>query len=77
MTRLPQTITYLSPLDALIAITKRLSLYENQYKLDSEEFFHQYRQGKTSDKIEFIEIVRCNRAYIENYDEEVFAHLGK
>jgi hypothetical protein len=50
-----RTITYLSPLDALIAVAKRLSLYENQHKLDSEEFFHQYRQGKTSDEIEFIE----------------------
>jgi hypothetical protein len=55
MSRLLQTITYQSPLDALIAVVKRLSLYENQHKLDSEEFFHQYRQGKISDEIEFIE----------------------
>lgn len=64
MTRLPQTIIYLSPLDALIAVAKRLSLYENQHKLDSEEFFHQYRLGKTSDEIEFIEWANDYQHYL-------------
>jgi hypothetical protein len=64
MTRLPQTITYQSPLDALIAVAKRLSIYENQHKLDSEEFFHQYRQGKTSDEIEFIEWANAYQHYL-------------
>jgi hypothetical protein len=59
-----RTITYLSPLDALIAVAKRLSLYENQHKLDSEEFFHQYRQGKTSDEVEFIEWANDYRHYL-------------
>jgi len=59
-----QTITYLSPLDALIAVAKRLSLYENQHKLDSEEFFHQYRQGKTSDEIEFTEWANDYQHYL-------------
>ncbi len=64
MTRLPQTITYQSPLDVLIAVAKRLSLYENQHKLDSEEFFHQYCQGKTSDEIEFIEWANDYQHYL-------------
>ena len=59
-----RTITYLSPLDALIAVAKRLSIYENQHKLDSEEFFHQYRQGKTSDEIEFIEWANDYQHYL-------------
>ena len=59
-----RTITYLSPLDALIAVAKRLSLYENQHKLDSEEFFHQYRQRKTSDEIEFIEWANDYQHYL-------------
>ena len=59
-----QTITYVSPLDALIAVAKRLSLYENQYKIDSEEFFHQYCQGKLSDEIEFIEWANDYRHYL-------------
>jgi hypothetical protein len=64
MTRLPQIITYQSPLDALIAVAKRLSLHENQHKLDSEEFFHQYCQGKTSDEIEFIEWANDYQHYL-------------
>jgi hypothetical protein len=35
-----QTIEYTSPLDALVAVTKRLSIYENQHNMDSEEFFY-------------------------------------
>ena len=35
-----QTIEYTSPLDTLVAVTKRPSIYENQQKIDSEEFFH-------------------------------------
>jgi hypothetical protein len=59
-----RTITYPSPLDALIAVAKRLSLYENQHKLDSEEFFHQYRQGKISDDVEFIEWANDYQHYL-------------
>lgn len=33
-----QIIQYTSSLDALIAIAKRLSIYENQHKMDSEDF---------------------------------------
>ena len=32
-----QTIQYTSSLDALIAVAKRLSVYENQHKMDSED----------------------------------------
>jgi hypothetical protein len=34
-----QTIQYTSSLDALIAVAKRLSVYENQHKMDSEDFY--------------------------------------
>ena len=37
-----QTIQYTSPVDALIAVTKRLSIYESQQKMDSEAFFDRY-----------------------------------
>jgi hypothetical protein len=70
-----RTITYLSPLDALIAIAKRLSLCESQHKLDSEEFFHQYRQGKTSDEVEFIEWANDYQHYLA-LRQEVEQHLS-
>ena len=41
------TIQHTSPIDALIAVTKRLSTYENQQQMDSEEFFDQYSRGTT------------------------------
>ena len=44
-----QTIEYTSPLDALVAVTKRLSTYESQQQMDSEEFFDRYSRGKLSD----------------------------
>jgi hypothetical protein len=38
-----QRIEYSSPLDALITVTKRLSVYENKYQWDSEDFFDRYK----------------------------------
>ncbi|WP_414530202.1 antitoxin TumA [Nodularia chucula] len=59
-----QTIEYTSPLDALVAVTKRLSIYENQQKMDSEEFFYQYNQGQLSDDALFIEWANDYRHYL-------------
>ena len=70
-----RTIIYLSPLDALIAVAKRLSLHESQHKLDSEEFFHQYRQGKTSDEVELIEWANDYQHYLA-LRQEVEQHLS-
>lgn len=50
-----QTIQYTTPLDALIAITKRLSLVEQAQNMISEAFFYQYSQGKMPDDALFIE----------------------
>lgn len=50
-----QIIEYTSPLDALIALAKKLNTYETQYQMDSVEFFNKYSQGQTSDDEEFVE----------------------
>jgi hypothetical protein len=42
-------------LDALVAITKRLSSYENRFNMSSEVFFDQYSKGKMEDDIDFVE----------------------
>jgi hypothetical protein len=52
---LKQRIEYSSPLDALIAVTKRLSLYENRQQMNSAEFFDRYNRGELSDDREMIE----------------------
>ncbi|MBO3459507.1 hypothetical protein G7B40_033600 [Aetokthonos hydrillicola Thurmond2011] len=59
-----QTIQYTSPIDALVAIAKRLSVYENQQKMDSEDFFHQYNQGLLPDDVLFIEWANDYRHYL-------------
>jgi hypothetical protein len=59
------TIQYTSPLDALVAVTKRLSLYENQQHMDSETFFDQYSRGQLSDEMLFVEWANDYRHYLE------------
>ena len=59
-----QRIEYSSPLDALIAVTKRLSLYENKYQWDSEVFFDRYSKGILADEADFIEWSNDYRHYL-------------
>ena len=48
-------VEYDSPLDAIVAVAKRLNHYEDKYKMKSEDFYNQYSKGKMEDGIEFIE----------------------
>ena len=41
-----QTIQYTTPLDALVAITKRLGLKEGKYNIESEDFYYRYQMGE-------------------------------
>jgi hypothetical protein len=61
---LKQTIQYTSPVDALVAIAKRLNTYESQQGLTSEEFFHQYKSGQLSDDEIFIEWANDYQHYL-------------
>jgi hypothetical protein len=60
-----QTIHYTSLLDALIAVAKRLSVYESEQKMDSEEFFDQYNRGQLADDLMFIEWANDYRHYLD------------
>ena len=60
-----QTIRYTSPLNALITVTKRLSIYESRQKMDSEEFFNQYNRGRLSDEAVFAEWANDYRHYLQ------------
>ena len=44
-----QTIQYGSPLDALVAVAKRLARYEVDAGIESEEFFARYTRGDAGD----------------------------
>lgn len=59
-----QRITYTSPLDALVAVSKRLSLYENQQHMDSEVFIDRYRKGLMPDDASFVEWSNDYRHYV-------------
>ena len=50
-----QTIKYDSKIDALVAVAKQLSLYEERYKMTSEDFFHRYSLGHMEDSVDFVE----------------------
>ena len=50
-----QTTKYDSSLDALVAVAKRLSTYEERYSKSSEEFYDKYSKGSLKDSIDFTE----------------------
>lgn len=50
-----QTIQHESLVDALVALAKRLNVYESRYHLTSEDFFDKYCKGELEDSIDFIE----------------------
>ena len=64
-----QTIQYSSPLDALIAISKRLSTLEQLHHIDSEDFFYQYTQGRLADDAAFVEWANDYRHYLSLHQE--------
>lgn len=64
-----QRILYSSPLDALITVTKRLSLYEKEKGLSSEDFFDQYTKGLLTDEIAVVEWANDYRHYLALHQE--------
>ena len=56
-----QTVIYDSPVDALVAVAKRLSILEERYCMPSEDFFNKYSSGQMEDSVDFVE---WSNAYI-------------
>jgi len=50
-----QRIEYDSPVDALVTVAKRLSGYEDRYRITSEDFFDKFSKGKMEDSTDFVE----------------------
>lgn len=59
-----QRTVYTTPIDALVAITKRLSCYEMQQSMSSEDFYDRYQKGLLSDDIVFIEWISDYQHYL-------------
>ena len=58
-------IDYDSPVDALVAIAKRLSNYEMQYQMESEAFFDNFSKGLSKDSEDFVEWANDYKHYID------------
>lgn len=48
-------IEYDSPVDAIVTVTKRLSVYEIRYQMSTENFFDNFTKGTMEDSIDFVE----------------------
>jgi hypothetical protein len=59
-----QRIIHSTPIDALIAVTKRLSFYEMQQAMSSEDFYDRYQKGLLSDEIVFVEWANDYQHYL-------------
>jgi hypothetical protein len=55
---------YDSLVDALVAVSKRLSIYEGQHKIETEEFFDRLSKGQTEDSREFVEWANDYQHYL-------------
>ncbi len=59
-----QRIEYDSPVDALVTVAKRLSGYEDRYRITSEEFFDKFSKGKMEDSTDYVEWANDYQHYI-------------
>jgi hypothetical protein len=48
-------ISYDSIVDALVAVSKRLSSFEERHNMASEDFYYKFKKGQVADDIDFIE----------------------
>jgi hypothetical protein len=59
-----ERIEYGSPVDALVAVAKRLSIYEDRYGMTSEDFFDRFEKGKEEDSVDFVQWANDYQHYL-------------
>lgn len=59
-----QRIEYDSVLDALVAVAKRLSVFEMQNQITSEQFFDKFCKGEMEDSADFVEWANDYRHFL-------------
>ena len=55
---------YTTPLNALVSVSKQLSLHENQRGMDSETFFDRHQKGLVGDEAESVEWANAYQHYV-------------
>lgn len=69
-----ETIKYSSPVDALVAVAKRLSVYENRHGITSEDFYDKYQKGEMDDSMDLVEWANDYRHFVA-IRSEIEKHL--
>ena len=69
-----QRIEYDSPVDALVAIAKRLGIFETRCRMTSEEFFDKFSKGQSEDSEDFVEWANDYQHYVA-VRREIEAHV--
>jgi len=64
-----QRLQYDSPVDALVAVTKRLHSYEMKYHTESEDFYDQFQKGERGDSRDFIDWANSYQHYLALHRE--------
>lgn len=59
-----QRETFTSPLDALVAVSKQLSVFEKQRGMESETFFDRYQKGMIDDDADSVEWANTYQHYV-------------
>jgi hypothetical protein len=57
-------LNFSNPVDALVAIAKRLNSYEERRHLESEEFYDKFCKGLLQDERDFIEWSNAYQHYL-------------
>lgn len=66
-----QINVYDSSIDALVAVSKRLSVLEDRYHMKSEDFYDKFGKGQLEDSIDFVEWANDYQHYLAiRYDIE-------
>jgi len=64
-----QRTAYTSPVEALVALTRRLMAYEERYQMTSADFFARYQRGEMGDSADAIEWAGDYQHYLELKEE--------
>ena len=67
--RLEEAQRNTNPLDALLALSRQLLSFEQEYSMSSDEFYVRYKRGEMGDDIDFVRWSGCYRLYHELKDE--------
>ena len=59
-----QTVEFQSPIDTLVAISRRLSAYEARFERSTEEFFEGFTKGHCDGSIDFVEWANDYRHFL-------------